>query len=70
MNDFIPYEELTAEQRAMVDSENAIDRFYAAKRSWGLDVLKDDNEPEVRFVATCRSICLHLLTRLKSICLP
>ena len=39
---WIPYEELTVEQKALVDSINEVMRGSAANRGWGLDKLIND----------------------------
>ena len=45
---WIPYEELTAEQKAMVDSAFWFERLEAAKQGHGLDKLVDDEAWNVR----------------------
>lgn len=48
MADFIPYAELTPEQKALVDSFFTYRRVEAAKRGLGLDKLVADKKPAVR----------------------
>lgn len=48
MADFIPYAELTPEQKAVVDSEDYLTRAEAALNGLGLDKLVDDLFPYVR----------------------
>lgn len=46
--DFIPYAELTPEQKTMVDCTNPDQRFEAALQGWGLDRLAYDLKMSVR----------------------
>lgn len=48
MADFIPYAQLTPEQKAMVDNEDYLTRAEAALNGLGLDKLVDDLFPYVR----------------------
>lgn len=47
--DFVPYADLTPEQKAVVDSTNPDQRFEAALQGWGLDRLVYDLKMSVRF---------------------
>lgn len=49
MADFIPFAELTPEQKARVDSEDFGIRFDAVNEGLGWDKLVDDPDPRVRF---------------------
>ena len=59
-NEYIPYAELSAEQRRHVDSELCAYREYAAWMLWGLDVLVGDEDRRVREIVAC--VCFGLPT--------
>lgn len=60
---FIPYAELGAEQKALVDSSNVEDRFTQAYRKEGLDKLIDDYDYVVRRVVAEQGYGLDTLVK-------
>lgn len=59
--EFIPYAELTPEQKALVDSVDQDIRFVAVDEGLGWDKLVDDPDPRVRFAVAKRDFGLDKL---------